>query len=85
MKTIYTILIFNCCLFFASAVCYSQIDSTAIQTVLQTGVTIATATNNTIIPKVPNEITSSLITIIAGIIIRYFEKRRLKKKGKLNE
>jgi len=70
---------------FASIICYSQIDSADIQTILITGVTIATATNNTIIPKVPNELTSSLITILAGIIIRFFEKRRLKKKGKLNE
>jgi len=70
---------------FASILCYSQIDSADIQTILSTGVTIATATNNTIIPKVPNELTSSLITILAGIIIRFFEKRRLKKKGKLNE
>jgi len=70
---------------FASILCYSQIDSADIQTILSTGVTIATATNNTIIPKVPNELTSSLITILAGIIIRFFEKRRLKKKGKLND
>lgn len=68
---------------FASILCYAQIDSTGIQTILSTGVTIATATNNNIIPKVPNELTGSLITIIAGIIIRYFEKRSLRKKGKL--
>jgi len=74
-------IIFLTVFIFASILCYSQIDSTAIQTILTTGVTIATATNNNIIPKVPNELTSSLITII----IRFFEKRRLKKKGKLNE
>jgi len=78
-------IIFLTVFIFASILCYSQIDSTAIQTILTTGVTIATATNNNIIPKVPNELTSSLITILAGIIIRFFEKRRLKKKGKLNE
>lgn len=77
--------IFLTVLFFTSVLCYSQIDSADIQTILSTGVTIATATNNNIIPKVPNEITSSIITILAGIIIRFFEKRRLKKKGKLND
>jgi len=78
-------IIFLTVFIFASILCYSQIDSTAIQTILTTGVTIATATNNNIIPKIPNELTSSLITILAGIIIRFFEKRRLKKKGKLND
>ena len=68
---------------FASILCYSQIDSTGIQTILSTGVTFATATNNNIIPNVPNELTGSLITIIAGFIIRFFEKRSLRKKGKL--
>ena len=58
---------------------FAAIDSTAIQNLLQTGVTIADATNNSIIPNVPNSLTSSLVTIIAGLIIRFFEKRKLKK------
>lgn len=61
----------------------AQVDSTTIQSILSTGVNIATVTNNNIIPKVPNEITGSLITLIAGFLIRLFEKRRLRKKGKL--
>ena len=61
------------------------IDSTAVQQVLSTGVNIATATNNTIIKGVPNEITGSLITLIAGFIIRLIEKRRLRKSGKLTD
>jgi len=68
---------------FASILCYAQIDSAGIQNILSTGVTFATATNNTIIPNVPNEITGSLITIIAGFIIRFLEKRSLRRKGKL--
>ena len=59
------------------------IDSAEIQTILTTGVSIATATNNTIIKGVPNEITGSLITLIAGFIIRLIEKRSLRKRGKL--
>jgi NADH:ubiquinone oxidoreductase subunit K len=58
------------------------IDSTAVQQVISTGVTIISA-NNTIIKGVPNEITGSLITLIAGFIIRLIEKRRLRKQGKL--
>jgi hypothetical protein len=68
---------------FAFVLSYSQIDSSGIQTILSTGVNFATATNNTIIPNVPNEITGSLITIIAGFIIRFLEKRSLRRKGKL--
>lgn len=68
---------------FAFVLCYSQEDSTAIQTILATGITFATATNNTIIPNIPNELTASLITIVAGFIIRFFEKRKLRKQGKL--
>ena len=59
----------------------AQLDSTAIQTVVQTGVSIADATNNNIIPNVPNSLTSSLLTVIVGLIIRFFEKRKLKKQA----
>lgn len=61
----------------------AQIDSAGVQNILLTGVNIATATNNTIIKGVPNEITGSLITLIAGFIIRIIEKRQLRKRGKL--
>lgn len=80
MKKIFTFLfiVFICSL-------TAQVDSTTIQNILTTGVNIATATNNTIIPKVPNEITGALITLIAGFIIRIFEKRYLRKRGKLKD
>lgn len=61
----------------------AQIDSTEVQNLLSTGVNIATATNNTIIKGLPNEITGSLLTLVAGFIIRIIEKRHLRKKGKL--
>lgn len=78
---------FTLILFFVviSTCTFSQIDSTGIQNLLQTGVGIADATNNNIIPGVPNTITGSLITLIAGMVIRFFEKRRLRKQGKLND
>lgn len=63
----------------------AQIDSTGVQNLLSTGVNIATATNNTIIKGLPNEVTGSLITMIAGFIIRIIEKRHLRKKGRLND
>ena len=49
------------------------IDSATVQNIL------------TIIKGVPNEITGSLITLIAGFIIRLIEKRRLRKLGKLSD
>lgn len=64
---------------------FAQVDSTAVQQILQTGVAIADATNNTIIKGVPNSVTGGLITLVAGFIIRYFEKRRLRKQGKLSD
>jgi hypothetical protein len=63
----------------------AQIDSTGVQNLLSTGVNIATATNNTIIKGLPNEITGSLITLLAGFVIRMIEKRHLRKKGKLTK
>jgi hypothetical protein len=61
------------------------IDSTGIQEIATTGVNILTLTHNTIIPNVPNEITGGIITIIIGFLIRFFEKRHLRKKGKLTD
>jgi len=78
MKKLFTFL-----LFILIGSLTAQVDSTTIQTILTTGVNVATITNNQIIPKVPNEITGSLITLIAGFLIRFFEQRNLRKKGKL--
>lgn len=61
----------------------AQIDSAGIQQLAQTGVQILDATHNTIIPNVPNEITGGLISLVLGFVIRFFEKRHLRKKGKL--
>jgi hypothetical protein len=61
------------------------IDSTTIQHLASTGVDVLTLTHNTIIPNVPNEITGGIITIILGVVIRFFEKRYLIKKGKLTK
>lgn len=62
-----------------------MIDSTQIQEVVKIGLQVAESTNTTLIPNLPNNITSSLITIAVGLIIRFVEKRLLRKKGKLND
>ena len=62
-----------------------MIDSTQIQELVNLGLQVAQNNNNTIIPNVSNNITTSLITIAVGIIIRFFEKRRLRKKGMLRD
>jgi hypothetical protein len=61
------------------------IDSTTIQHLASTGVDVLTLTHNTIIPNVPNEITGGIITMILGVVIRFFEKSYLRKKGKLKD
>lgn len=66
-------------------VAMAQIDSTTIQNTLSTGMQIIEITGKQIIPNVPNSITGSLITLIAGVVIRIFEKRKLRKAGKLND
>ena len=71
------------CLLLFAAVGMSQIDSAAIQHGITTGVQIIGAAGGTIIPNIPNEITGSVITLIAGFVIRFFEKRKLKRQGKL--
>jgi hypothetical protein len=65
------------------SVCYSQIDSASIQNTVTTGVNIIAAVKGTIIPNVPNEVTGSLVTLLVGFLIRFFEKRKLRKTGKL--
>ena len=72
-------------LFLFSLVAFPQVDSAGIQQVISTGVNIVDATGGQIIPNVPNSVTGGLITLIAGFIIRFFEKRHLRKKGKLND
>jgi len=62
-----------------------MIDSTQIQEVVKIGLQVAETTNTTLIPNLPNNITSSLITIAVGLIIRFVEKRILRKKGKLRD
>ena len=62
-----------------------MIDSTQIQEVVKIGLQVAESTNTTLIPNLPNNIASSLITIAVGLIIRFFEKRILRKKGKLRD
>jgi len=62
-----------------------MIDSTQIQEVVKIGLQVAESTNTTLIPNLPNNITSSLITIAVGLIIRFVEKRILRKKGKLRD
>lgn len=63
----------------------AQIDSTGIQNLIGTGLGIVTTINGegNLIPSVPNAITGSLITLIAGVLIRLFEKRKLRRKGHL--
>lgn len=78
-------IIFICAFVIISTCTFSQVDSTSIQNLFQTGVAIADATNNNIIPNVPNSITGSLITLVVGMVIRFFEKRHLRKQGKLND
>jgi len=62
-----------------------MIDSTQIQEVVKIGLQVAESTNTTLIPNLPNNITSSLITIAVGLIIRFVEKRILRNKGKLRD
>ena len=66
-------------------VAMAQVDSTTIQNTLSTGMQIIEITGKQIIPNVPNSITGSVLTLIAGIIIRFIEKRKLRKAGKLND
>ena len=80
MKYFFTLMMVICGL-----TIFAQIDSTGIQNVVHTGVDIVTMTGNEIIPNVPNSITGSIITMVVGLVIRFFEKRHLRIKGKLND
>ncbi len=54
---------------------------------IQHGIEIGTQlqNSNSVIPNVNNNLIGSFITLIAGIVIRAIEKRRLRKQGKLND
>lgn len=58
-----------------------------LNTIINHGVEIGTALqgSTTLIKGVDNSIVGSLLSIIAGLIIRSIEKRRLRKKGKLTD
>jgi len=53
-----------------------------IETAVYTGSIIK---NGNIINGVPNSALTFILTSLAGIFIRIFEKRRLRKAGKLND
>lgn len=59
--------------------------SEVVGDIVGTGVQILDATHNNIIPNVPNSVTGALITLVAGLFIRLWEKRKLRKKGKLKD
>jgi len=58
-----------------------------LNTIINHGVEIGSALqgSTTLIKGVDNSIVGSLLYIIAGLIIRSIEKRRLRKQGKLTD
>lgn len=54
---------------------------------IQQGIEIGTQLQNSssVIPNVNNNLIGSFITLIAGIVIRAIEKRKLRKAGKLQD
>ena len=58
-----------------------------LNTIINHGVEIGSALqgSTTLIKGVDNSIVGSLLSIIAGLIIRSIEKRRLRKQGKLTD
>jgi ABC-type phosphate transport system permease subunit len=50
-----------------------------IPELVNVGVAALTATNNTIIPGVDNTVSGSLITALILGIVRFFEKRKIKR------
>lgn len=58
-----------------------------IQQIINTGVQFGTQLQqtNTLIKGVDNTLLSTILTILGGFVIRFFEKRALRKKGKLTK
>ena len=58
-----------------------------ISLLIQQGIQIGSQMqqSNTVIPNVDNGILGAFLSIITGIVIRIIEKRRLRKKGLLND
>ena len=58
-----------------------------ISLLIQQGIQIGSQMqqSNTVIPNVDNGILGTFLSIITGIVIRIIEKRRLRKKGLLND
>ena len=56
-----------------------------IQQIIHTGVQIGSQLqhSNTLIKGVDNTLITTILTILGGFVIRFFEKRALRKKGKL--
>lgn len=56
-----------------------------IQQIIHTGVQIGSQLqhSNTLIKGVDNTLVTTILTILGGFVIRFFEKRALRKKGKL--
>jgi hypothetical protein len=62
------------------AVTAMPIDSAAIQAGIQTAIQAVNVVDPAIIGGIPNSITGGLLTFVAGILIRFFELRSIKRK-----
>lgn len=62
-------------------------DQDTLSLLIQQGIEIGTQIQNTnsVIPNVNNNLLGTFITLIAGIVIRAIEKRKLRKQGKLKD
>jgi hypothetical protein len=58
-----------------------------LQMIIQQAIAVGSQAQNSpnLIHGVDNSLIGSLLTIIAGVVIRAIEKRKLRKKGKLND
>lgn len=58
-----------------------------LQMIIQQAIAVGTQAQQStnLIKGVDNGLIGSLLTIIAGVVIRAIEKRKLRKKGKLND
>lgn len=60
-------------------------DTLTTEIINTTVTTAGMIKNGDLINGVPNNVLTFLLTSLAGIFIRIFEKRRLRKTGKLND